>query len=682
MLRKILESANMDTRRPEIGAHFESSVPGVHVVGDLAGAPVVKLAMEQGHRLAGHLAGLERRGDVEFDVAIVGSGAAGLNCALSLLARGLRVAVFEKSSLANTIEEFPLGKVVYDEPVSRPVEGLLWLQEATREELLAKWGEAASNLDVRLGEEVLGLVRDGGILRVTTSKGQYTTARVVIATGQRGSMRKLGVPGENRANVHHRLYNPSHFHGENILVVGGGNSAIEAAAALAESGNEVTLVHRGREFHRLFAANRTKLSKFRVLRESKVTAFEEASAIVNGGHVPYNRAFVLIGADPPAAFLKQIGVRLENEWTWRRWAFLALSLAVSYFIYGVKGGDNNEFWPFTGWGHKLVSFGGRGWSFWYTVLYTTLMTVFGIQAMKRWGIDRRDKFQIWRYVSLIGFQWLFFFLIPEFLFRIAVENQWLGETLARDPNFTNNLWRSYGLIYAWPLFFYTFIGNPHQVWIYWGLLLSFGIIPVFVLLYGKRYCSWICGCGGLAETFGDRWRHLAPKGAAAIRLERMNVAVLGAAIVVTLLLVASDVYKVLAKPAQTGLEYYHLFADVWLVGILPVGLYPFLGGKVWCRYWCPLAKMMELFSAWFTRKGWSRFAITANERCIACGECTRNCQVGIDVMRFAMLQQELNNANSSCIGCGICVTVCPMGVLQFGKNQGKQIASPLVQIDV
>jgi len=118
------------------------------------------------------------------------------------------------------------------------------------------------------------------------------------------------------------------------------------------------------------------------------------------------------------------------------------------------------------------------------------------------------------------------------------------------------------------------------------------------------------------------------------------------------------------------------------VGILPVGLYPFLGGKVWCRYWCPLAKMMELFSAWFTRKGWSRFAITANDKCIACGECTRNCQVGIDVMRFAMLQRELNNANSSCIGCGICVTVCPMGVLQFGKNQGKQIASPLVQIDV
>jgi thioredoxin reductase/polyferredoxin len=682
MLRKIFESANMDTRRPEIGAHFASSIPGVHVVGDLAGAPVVKLAMEQGHQLAEHLAGLERRGDADFDVAIAGSGAAGLNCALTLQARGLRVVVFEKSSLASTIEEFPLGKMVYDEPVSRPVAGLLWLREATREELLAKWGEAARALDMRLGEAVTGLAREGGLLRVTTTKGQYTAGRVVIATGLRGNARRLGVAGEERQNVHHRLYNPSHFHGEKILVVGGGNSAVEAAAALADNGNDVTLVHRGREFHRLFAANRAKLSKFRVLRESKVTAFEETNAVINGERVRFDRAFVLIGAEAPGAFLKQLGLRLENDWSWKRWAFLAASLLLSYFIYGVKGGDNNEFWPFTGWGHKLVSFGGRGWSFWYTVLYTALMTVFGIQAMKRWGIDRRDKFQIWRYVSLLGFQWLFFFLIPEFLFRAAVENQWLGETLARDPNFTNSLWRSYGLIYAWPLFFYTFIGNPHQVWIYWGLLLSFGIIPIFVLLYGKRYCSWICGCGGLAETLGDRWRHLAPKGATAVSWERMNAVVLGAAIVVTLLLVASDVYKVLAKPAQTGLEYYHLFADVWLVGILPVGLYPFLGGKVWCRYWCPLAKMMELFSAWFTRRGWSRFAITANDKCIACGECTRHCQVGIDVMRFAMLQQELNNANSSCIGCGICVTVCPMDVLQFGKTSGKQNASSLVQINV
>ena len=102
-------------------------------------------------------------------------------------------------------------------------------------------------------------------------------------------------------------------------------------------------------------------------------------------------------------------------------------------------------------------------------------------------------------------------------------------------------------------------------------------------------------------------------------------------------------------------------------------LYPFFGGKVWCRYWCPLAKFMQILSGLYTRWGASRFAIHSSDKCIACGECSRNCQVGIDVMQFALKQEELNNANSSCIGCGICVTVCPMDVLTFTAAQPKLV---------
>ena len=703
-----------------LGAHFESNIAGVHVIGDLAGASVVKLAMEQGCQLADHIAGLGEPSGSGYDVIVAGTGAAGLSCALTLQERGLRVLVLEKGRVANTIHEFPEGKWVYDEP-ARPAAGPLWLAAATREELLAKWGEAAARLNLRTNEAVTALARAGGQITVTTTQGQYRARRVVIATGQGGTPRRLGVGGEEQEHIHHRLYNPGAFRGEQILVVGGGNSAVEAALALAEH-NGVTLCYRGQEFHRIFKGNRDRLASSKNIRirpGTEVNEFGNELATLRGGElIPFDRAFVLIGNDAPTGFLQSLGLRLENDWSanpwvalalgavavwglatlmlwvtlaamtalvitgWRgnRWSWLVLSMGVSYTIYGVKGGDNNEFWPFKGWGHAMLSFGGRPWSFWYTVIYTALMTVFGIQAAKRWGIDHKDRFQLWRYASLIGFQWLFFFLIPEFLFRIAVQNQWLGEALSKDPNFTNNLWRSYGLVYAWPLFFYTFFGNPHKVWIYWGLLLSFGIIPLLVLFHGKRYCSWICGCGGLAETFGDRWRHLAPKGSASVRWEKMNAAVLAAAVVVTGLVLGRDIYSVFAKPAAEGLEIYHLIADVWLVGILPVGLYPFLGGKVWCRYWCPLAKMMELFSAWYTRMRWSRFAILANDKCIACGDCTRNCQVGIDVMRYALLQREINNENSSCIGCGICITVCPMDVLQFDTKKGKQIASSLVQI--
>jgi polyferredoxin len=232
-------------------------------------------------------------------------------------------------------------------------------------------------------------------------------------------------------------------------------------------------------------------------------------------------------------------------------------------------------------------------------------------------------------------------------------------------------------VYAWPLFFYTFFYNPHMIWVVWGVILTFVIIPIFVLFNGKRYCSWICGCGGLAETFGDRWRHLAPKGKSSIKLEWMGHAVLIFAAAVTGLILLRDVIG-LVRTADWGIYLYRIFADVWLVGILPVTVYPFMGGKVWCRYWCPLAKLMQLMSAVMTKVGLSRFHIVANDKCIACNECSRNCQVGIDVMQYALKQETLDNATSSCIGCGICVSVCPMDTLSFSKD-GRTVHLPIVE---
>jgi NosR/NirI family nitrous oxide reductase transcriptional regulator len=661
----------MPTRRPVLRDHFESSVDGLFIVGDLAGAPVIKLALEQGEELAQHLHGRLKasNADAEFDAVVVGAGAAGLAVALRLHALGHRVLVLEKSQLAATFRDFPEGKLIYAEPVSRLNVSLLEFDEAPKEELIRRWQAQVVEAGVRVecGEEVTGVER-GPVLTVATTKSRYRARFVVLASGVRGNPRRLGLAGEDQPHVLHRLYNPGAYVGKRVLVVGGGNTAAEAAIALSEH-NTVTLMHRGASLDRLFADNRRKLaaSKVEVRLNSELKNFD----------VPYDHIFVLIGADLPVSFLKSLGIRLENEWDWKRWLGLLATFAIAYSIYGIKLGKGEEFWPFRGWGYEALSFFGRGWSFWYTVLYTAVVTVFGLQAMKRWGIDRKDKFQIYRFATLIGFQWTFFFLIPEFLFGWAVKYQWVGESLARDPNFANNSWRSYGIVYAWPLFFYTFFSNPHDVWIVWGVFLSFVLLPVLVLLHGKRYCSWICGCGGLAETLGDRWRHLAPKGRTAISWERMNLIVLGAAVVVTVLMLGQDIVKAFREPAGTSIKYYRLVVDTWLVGILPVALYPFFGGKVWCRYWCPLAKMMEVWASFYTRMRWSRFSIAANDKCIACGECSRNCQVGIDVMSYALQQKELNNENSSCIGCGICITVCPMTVLSFGDNQKP---SQLIQI--
>ena len=136
----------------------------------------------------------------------------------------------------------------------------------------------------------------------------------------------------------------------------------------------------------------------------------------------------------------------------------------------------------------------------------------------------------------------------------------------------------------------------------------------------------------------------------------------------TIIVLVKDIYGVFYGAADLGVSLYRIYADVWLVGILPVTLYPFLGGKVWCRYWCPLAKMMGLMSKFYTRMKVSRFKIVANDKCIGCYECSRNCQVGIDVMSYALKQNVLDNETSACIGCGICVTVCPMDTLSYGGS--------------
>lgn len=745
----ILHSGSGANERPYLKKNNESNVPGLFIIGDLAGAPVIKYAMAQGYDVIEHIATLPGAigGDGKdlYDLVIIGAGAAGLNAALEAQERGMRYVLLEKERVANTIENFPEGKWVYAEPDQSPPKGKLWLDGATKEDLLKRWQQIMTDnkLNVRLMEGVQKCEKKDGVFHVTTPNGTYQSKRVILATGQRGNPRKLKVKGEEREHVYHRLYSPRKYKYENIIIVGGGNSAIESAVTLSEQ-NKVYLSYRGSKFSRIFKDNERKLNeaiaagRIEPLLNSNVTEFgeHEATVAINRGaevevrQLPYDHAFVLVGADVPREFLKSLGLKMENEWegsllrsvaltllgfvsvwvygshsgghadifgidlsvipAWTaallwalslgglvrfgikgdRFAWLGLSLFVWYTVYGAKLGSGQEFWPYKDWGYRFLSFFNRPWSFWYTVMYTALMTIFGLQAIKRWGLDRKDKFQIWRYVSLLSFQWIFFFLIPEYLFQTAVEYQWVGEKLATDPTFADQAWRSYGLVYAWPLFFYTFFYNPHQVWVVWGVLLTFVIIPILVLFQGKRYCSWICGCGGLAETFGDRWRHFSPKGKTSIKWEWMGNAVLGVAAVVTLFVLVKDTYNAFSGPAELGIRLYRLYADVWLVGILPVTLYPFLGGKVWCRYWCPLAKLMQFQSNFFARMKWSRFKITANDKCIACNECSRNCQVGIDVMSYALKQEVLDNKTSSCIGCGICVSVCPMDTLSFGSDKG------------
>jgi thioredoxin reductase len=288
------------------------------------------------------------------------AGAAGLNAALQARARGMRYVLLEKEQIANTIENFPEGKYVYAEPDSQPPKGKLWLDGATKEDLTRRWHQIIQDnqLDVRTMEGVTGLERKDGVFHIKTPQGEYRSKRVVLATGQRGNPRKLKVKGEDREHVYHRLYSPRKYKKENIIVVGGGNSAVEAAITLSEK-NRVYLSYRGSAFARIFKDNERKLNKaiavkkIEPLLNSNVTEFgeHEATLKINRGgsdeirKIPYDHAFVLVGADVPRDFLKSLGLKMENEWEGSVLRTIGLTLLgfVGLAIFGAAYGGNPSF---------------------------------------------------------------------------------------------------------------------------------------------------------------------------------------------------------------------------------------------------------------------------------------------------------------------------------------------------
>ncbi|MCG8603968.1 NAD(P)-binding domain-containing protein, partial [bacterium] len=529
-----------------------------------------------------------------------------------------------------------------------------------------------------------------------TSKHAYKARYVVLAIGKAGNPRKAGVPGEKQyaEKVAHFLADPDEFDGKDILVYGGGDVAAEAAIALAPR-NKVTMVTIDPEF--LFPKKRN-VDKLQALEaEGKLNIhFNAQLKEIGKDFVSFrnqtdtvklrnDQVFEMIGSELPLKFFNQVGIKLEGSWDVKRYLYLAAMFLIFYTVYAIKA----PWWPFNqhwftdaagnpiNWKDYLTFnwnlFGftkGISPSFWYAGWYTLFMTYFGFKAYVRWGVNYKDSYQKKRYLTLIATQWTLGFLVPEFIMwyvhHKAGSNLFWG-----SPDYS---WKAYGLEYIWPLQFHQFFYDISLFYIIWGLLTAFVIIPILSVKHGKRYCTWFCGCGGLAETWGDRWRHKAPKGRRAKSWEWMNKAILVWAFVATILvggnmlfgkLLHDDIYYWFGFLSQSGEKaryWYSYVADFWLVGVIPVTLYPFFGGKIWCRYWCPLAKWMEFWSRLF-----SKLRIESNEKCITCGECSRYCEVGIDVMSFAKNQDTFSNQNTSCIQCGICITVCPMDVLSF-KN--------------
>jgi len=198
----------------------------------------------------------------------------------------------------------------------------------------------------------------------------------------------------------------------------------------------------------------------------------------------------------------------------------------------------------------------------------------------------------------------------------------------------------------------------------WGIVLTLVVVPFFTYYFGKRwYCSWVCGCGGLAETLGDPYRQLSDKSLTAWKYERYIIhGVLVFAIVMTGMVIytyQTGSSNILFFDSYNVRSWYGFFIGSMFSGIVGTGFYPLMGNRVWCRFGCPLAALMGL-----VQRFQSRFRITTNGgQCISCGNCSTYCEMGIDVRAYA--QRGQNVVRASCVGCGICAAVCPRGVLRL-----------------
>lgn len=234
--------------------------------------------------------------------------------------------------------------------------------------------------------------------------------------------------------------------------------------------------------------------------------------------------------------------------------------------------------------------------------------------------------------------------------------------------------------YFWPLKYdYFYPQTLAQLPLYFALYTIVGSLvaaPIFAIVYGKRwYCSWVCGCGGLANTFGDPWRHLSDKSTKAWRFEHVSIHLVLFFAVSTTFLIALDwligedyptFHRIVSGSDWSVKAFYGFVVGAMLAGVIGTGMYPILGSRPWCRNFCPMAAIL----GWLQKIG--RFRITVKpDMCISCGNCSTYCEMGIDVRSYAQNNQSFTRA--SCVGCGMCAHMCPRGVLKL-ENDWKRPA--------
>lgn len=768
---------------PVSGPDGITAQPGVRIAGDLTGIPLLKFSSDTGARavrailkeeggrpcpqsLRASVAGGKKEEGGVLDLAIIGAGVAGISAAIEAKKAGLNFAVFEATEIFSTVVNFPKAKPIYTYPTEMKLDGGLQFSADVKETLLEEMEAQRRAAGIEVSHARIVSIESRGrgrneLLLHKDDKSTITARRAIVAIGRSGNFRKLDVPGEDLDKVYNRLFDPKEFAGQNSLVVGGGDSALETAIALATCGSHVTLSYRRKELSRAKPANIEKVEmlvrdasadvqvemptservntavtdgmrgqkspgSLKLALGTEVTRIEPDRVILKNGTeeaIPNDVVFTMLGREAPLEFFRRSGIPIAGEGTRRGWIALGIFLAFCTFVYAWKcGGGFAEPWlnPFPenmpavlsslgAWfqaqvadrstllGTLAVSLKSR--SFYYTLAYSTCIVVFGLTRIRR----RRTPYVTWQTIVLMLVQVVPLFLLPEIFLPYLGYNGWFdqgfGKTVA-DRLFESYIpeaqylaqqwpewghprayWRAYGFILAWPLMVYNvFTDAPLTWWLIIAFIQTFVLIPAMIWRWGKgAYCGWICSCGALAETMGDKQRHKMPHGPFWNRLNMAGQAILAVAFLLLFVRILgwiwpqsifASAFNLLLDGKNSGgriVNYasYKWFVDIFLGGIIGVGLYFKYSGRVWCRFFCPLAALMHIYTRF------SRFRIFPEKaKCISCNVCTSVCHQGIDIMNFA--NKGLPMEDPECVRCSACVQQCPTGVLAFGRYDGER----------
>jgi polyferredoxin len=374
--------------------------------------------------------------------------------------------------------------------------------------------------------------------------------------------------------------------------------------------------------------------------------------------------FILPKFKEGTAGIKHNGI-MHDPMNSRGWAgiiagsFLILFYIVLYFfpVYIVEWVSLSEVFSQAVFGREASQW------FLYGFLYTIAVIVMGLRFLTKY---RGNRYQQYRTYSVMFFQLIIAFILPQILYALNLPEVDL-----------KNIWPlDYSFFYEWRINAYLESGALGMVMLVFGIALIIIGVPLITYFLGKRwYCSWVCGCGGLAETAGDSYRQLSSKKLIAWQIERYLInAVLVFAVIMTawvLYTYFTGSSKFLGIDSYQMRKIYGFLISSIFAGVVGTGFYPLMGNRVWCRFGCPMAAYLGM-----VQRFKSRFRITTNGgQCISCGNCSTYCEMGIDVRWYA--QRGQNIVRSSCVGCGICAAVCPRGVLKLeNASENNRLRGP------